>query len=376
MKKLMILAVAAIALVACSKTFDTHHHGNEGKAIGFGTWTETLTKARATGATATTSFVDDESFKVYGTKTKGGTQYVVFNGDVVTADVASTVSWSYVTTRYWDPSATSYTFYAALPGSMVTAYASLTEDQKTAISSQDYPLNGKFYGSFTFSDPTNITNDVMIAEREDVLNDAFGNIVELDFNHIASCVSLYAKKDAALSDATVTVTGVKFKNIKKTGDFHVSSYSPVTVAWSGQTSILETEASSGIYNVALGGDKAVTAHNDYTDHAAGAVTGTAVALLEGYVFLPQSFTAATEQILLSYTIQIGTEEANVYTDVPIDLIAFKTTDTDDNSGSAIGSWDAKTHYQYTITIGANAIEFSAKVIAWANTIDGYHYLVN
>ena len=42
MKKLMILAVAAIALAACSKTFNTAN--TEGTAIGFSTWAEHLTK--------------------------------------------------------------------------------------------------------------------------------------------------------------------------------------------------------------------------------------------------------------------------------------------------------------------------------------------
>ena len=46
MKKLMILAVAAIALAACSRTFE--HHAVEPTQIGFKTWGENLTKATRT----------------------------------------------------------------------------------------------------------------------------------------------------------------------------------------------------------------------------------------------------------------------------------------------------------------------------------------
>ena len=48
MKKLIILVAAAIAAVACSRTFDTAPAKEQ--AIGFGTWADQLTKARTAGA--------------------------------------------------------------------------------------------------------------------------------------------------------------------------------------------------------------------------------------------------------------------------------------------------------------------------------------
>ena len=388
MKKIMILAVAAIAMVACTKTYEVVETSQEQSPVGFGTWTDVLTKARTNGSTAT-SFANNEMFKVYGTKLVSSTSYQVFNGTDIKATVSESVSWNYNNTadvRYWDRAATSYTFYAALPGSMVTAYGSLTDEQKTAITNTEYSFNGLFYGSFTFDDPTAIGNDVLVASEKTVTvsDENVRNAVQLEFNHIASAVDLLAKKDAALASATVTVTGVKFKNIKKAGNFHVSAYSTTpTVAWSGQTGVLETVASSSIYSASIGGNKVVAAYSTYGTvdpedaNAVNTTTGDPVSLLSGYVFLPQELVAATQQILLSYTIAVGEEQPSVYTDVPVDLRAFMTADHNDNGGgSAITSWDPGKHYIYTITIGANAITFTATVNNWSETVNGYNYLTN
>ena len=93
MKKLMILAVAAIALVACSKTFDTGVRTNEGKAIGFGTWTEHLTKTGP--ASVDNAFAVNDNFKVWGEKLVESTHTDVFTGVTVTKTVASPETWNY-----------------------------------------------------------------------------------------------------------------------------------------------------------------------------------------------------------------------------------------------------------------------------------------
>lgn len=378
MKKIMILAAIAAAAISCSKTFEVNEAIGE-SPIGFNTWNDVLTKARTNG-TGTSSFANNEMFGVYGTKLVSATPYEVFNGAAIKATVSESVSWNYndpSDIKYWDPAATSYTFYAALPSSMVTAYNSLTADQKTDIGGA-YSANGKFYGSFTFNDPTAITNDVMIASEKTVTSGSFKQEVQLAFNHIASCVSLVAKKDAALSGATVKVTGVKFKNVKKSGNFHVTAYSTTpSVTWSNQSGFIETEASSQIYNVNIGGDKTITAYSTYQEgHGVDATTGDPNAIFGGLVFLPQTFTDGTEQMLISYTIKVGDEPANVYTDVPVDLYDFMSSDSNNNSaGSNVSSWDFGKHYTYTITIGANAIQFSASVNAWTAS-SAYYYLVD
>ncbi len=380
MKKIMILAAIAAAAISCSKTFEVNEAIGE-SPIGFNTWNDVLTKARTNG-TGTSSFANGEMFGVYGTKRVSATPYEVFNGAAIKATVSEAVSWNYNDAsdiKYWDPAATSYTFYAALPSSMVTAYNSLTDEQKTANGNAAYSANGKFYGSFTFNDPTAITNDVMIASETTVTSGNFKQEVQLAFNHIASCVSLVAKKDAALSGATVKVTGVKFNNVKKSGNFHVTAYSTSpSVTWSNQSGFIETVTDSKIYSVNIGGDKTVDAYSTYeADHDVDATNGDPNAIFGGLVFLPQTFTDGTEQMLISYTIKVGNEPANVYTDVPVDLYDFMDSDSNDNSaGSHVSSWDFGKHYTYTITIGANAIQFSASVNPWTASSSAYYYLVD
>ena len=102
MKKLLILAVAAITLASCSHSFEIKHH--EGSAIGFGTWAETLTKARTQGAS---TFASGDDFAVYGYKamSDNSNPQTVFGHDGTTDVVVSTTdgtTWTYTTPRFWD----------------------------------------------------------------------------------------------------------------------------------------------------------------------------------------------------------------------------------------------------------------------------------
>ncbi len=374
MKKIMIIAVAAIALVACSKTFD--HNKSEGSAIGFGTWTETLTKARANG---TSSFVSGDAFEVYGTKTVSSTKQVVFHN----VDVAYNGSvWDYAPHRFWDPAASQYDFYAVMPKDILVAEANAGDYAKTGLFTSD---------DITFGDPTANSNDIMVADHKvcegsgteaPYSYSAFqtDTKVQLSFNHVATGVTLKVKQDNNLGDATVIVTALSLLNISNKGHFTVSEYSTnvPTVAWTAATS--PTTLGSGEYTILSSSsdtdDVPVAGKTPYTSHAAGETTGTPATLFENYVFMPQNLDAATQKIKMSYTVQVGTETPNVYTDVLIPIANFQQTDTDNNSGTKIGTWAPKTKYEYTITIGANVIEFTATVKAWETTTPGYYYLVN
>lgn len=368
MKKLMILAVAAIAAIACSRTYDTAPASE--KAIGFGTWTETLTKARAT-ANNNTAFQADDVFDIYGFKTVGSTNHVVFNGDDVTATVdGSTVTWDYTPHRFWDPAAASYTFFAALPANkLVTAPA------ETGLFVSD---------DITFDNPKAFSNDILVADKK-VVNGtgasapySYSNPVEMQFNHIASCVDLLVKQDNTLGNAEVKVTALSLLNISNKGAFTVTGYSEnvPAVTWD-EADTPTTLGTAGVYAVPETFPITVSGKTTYADHAASGTEGTAKPIFSGYVFKPQTLVADTQKIKLSYTIKVGDEEPNVYTDIVFDIRKFQTTDTDDNSGTDITAWAPKTKYIYTITIGANDIQFSASVKNWETTVnDGYHYLIN
>lgn len=384
MKKYLILALtAAMVAVGCSKTFEVTPTPTDTNPIGFGTWANTLTKARATAAD-NTAFEDGDVFDVYGFKTVGASNHVVFNGDDVTATVSTTVTWDYDNHRFWDPAASSYTFFAVLPA-----------NQLAAEGANPYATTGLFTSNdITFDDPTAFDNDILVANKT-VANGsgsaapysyaayATSPYVQINFNHVASCVDLLVKQDNTLGNAVVTVTALSLLNISNSGHFAVSAYDNTTgvptVGWT-EASTPTTLGTSDEYNILSESDGSdditVTGKTTYSSHSASSTTGDAAELFTGYVFMPQDIVAATQRIKLSYTIQVGSEEPNVYTDVVVDIRDFMTTDTDNNSGSQITSWAPKTKYIYTMTIGANCIQFSASVNAWATTTNGYQYLIN
>lgn len=386
MKKTLILAaVAAIAAVGCTKTYHQVDPATQGPAIGFGTWTETLTKARATGST-NTAFANEEAFDVYGAKTISGEQSVVFNGDDVTATVTgSTVEWDYSTHRYWDPAASQYVFFAALPANQLAAEGTEGAYAKTGFFTS---------ADITFGDPTAFSNDILVANKTVVSGGAsapysYTGPVNMVFNHVASCVDLKVKQDAALGDAVVKVTSLKLQNISNKGHFVVTAYDgttnkpTVSSPWT-PADTPTTLGTEGVYTVTLP-DGGVTAGGKTTygnDNQAGSTTGTAGTLFEGYVFMPQTLSADTQKIQMSYTIQVGSETPNEYSKT-FDIRDFMQTDAYNNldtSGSAltnnITAWNAGTHYIYYITIGAKVISFTAEVAEWTTAdVNGYHYLL-
>lgn len=372
MKKLMILAaVAAIAATACTRTFEVEP--TPGTAIGFGTWANTLTKAehRTPG---TNTFLSGDTFNIYGFKTISSTPSVVFNGDVVTAYDASdgitgeTVSyWKYDTPlRFWDPSATSYTFFAASPsGKLATAPAETGE----------FETNELTFGGHD--------NDILIADKKVVAKAAYSaSPVTLNFNHMASRIDIKVKKDISLvnASATVTISAASLAAIKNTGTLTITGYdggNHPTFDGFGWTPDATPTTTGYAHNTTLPLD--VSAYTEYTAHVAGGTTSTPQDLFTNFVLMPQDLSDHSQKIVLSYTITTGGPlptpvYTSTYTDVEIPFDAFITTDRDDNTGTAITGWLPGKHYTYYITIGANAITFSAEVTPWT-VIPGYNYLV-
>lgn len=364
MKKILFIAAVALAAAACSKTFDTNLATDE-NPISFGSWNEVLTKARATGNTST-AFANGEKFDVFGVKTVGSNTTTVFNGVDVVATVSGTeVSWDYENHRFWDSNASQYTFYAVMPNDK--------------LASSDAATGAFTSNAIEFTHPTEFSEDIMVANKKVVDGTVNGssytystNPVALEFNHIASCVDLFVKKDIQLKDATVTVTDVTLVGIKNKGTFSVTSYNASNApvySWTPATGVLDD------YAVITSGSVEAVDKTTYNSHVGAATTMTAGKLFAGYVFMPQELNA-NQKVVLSYTITSGTD-VNTYTDVEVPFNTFYETDTDNNSGSAIVEWEQSTHYIYYITIGANAITFTASVKDWATTeINGYHYILN
>ena len=340
MKKIMIFAVAALTLAACSKTFDHNKVASEGNAIGFGTWTETLTKARTAG---TGTFVNGDDFDVYGFKTINAANTTVFNGDDVSYDGTD---WTYTGLRFWDPNASSYTFYAASPaGKIASADAQTGEFTSSSI-------------AFAGND-----NDVLVADKMVVAKADFNNPVNLTFNHIASLVDFKVKKHAEIAAATVAITSFQISNIDNVGTFSVSdaytSTHPV-VTWN-PTDRGAYSNTSGVTSVATLPDDIGTDGSDF--------------LINHLVAMPQTFRtdANIQTVTIEYSITSGGD--TIDNTATFNLKTFDNVDDKDNEDTLIGGWEGGKHYTFYITINANAIVFTASITDWVTPDNGYHYLL-
>ena len=360
MKKLMILAVAAIALVACSKTFDTGVRTNEGKAIGFGTWTEHLTKTGP--ASVDNAFAVNDNFKVWGEKLVESTHTDVFTGVTVTKTVASPETWNYSPKQYWDLSATNYTFYAIAPAS-----DGYNVDETTGAVSDSPTI------SFAGND-----NDVLVAQQAVVAKTAgSGNFdsfapVRLTFNHVAALVDVKVKISAGLvaAGAQVQVSSIALTNISKEGSFTVAGgYTTAPAAvWAPSTPAAGTTGSFGPTNGCTDASSGLNTDLD----ASGTI------LINKLIVMPQDFRDAGDYIQkldIDYSITQTGGAANNFTPDPFSLKTFDSVDDTDNTDSHPSGWAPGIHYTYVVTIDAHAIDFTAEISNWS-TETQYYYLVN
>lgn len=393
MKKLIILAAAAIAAVACSRTFDTAPAKEQ--AIGFGTWAETLTKAVATPTDprvqGSNTFRQGDSFAVYGYKSASDDsgKSTVFDDDVVVAtaeggDPVAATTWDYDNHRFWDANYEKYTFFGVSPSSFGTGG---TVDAKTGSISTDVTFAGN-------------NSDVLIANKTEVAKGTtapyFNNYgtVNLVFNHAASLVDIFVKKSPALADPTaVSVTAFQLENIKSKGTLAVSAYAATepykpTIAvanWTWDSSTTATyNTTTGVTSVSV--PVAVVEDTNFPGDDASDVPATAEynKVINNLVVMPQSFltTGDRQQIKMTYTITTtdaaSATSTNTYTDKVLYLSDFDNIDDKDQGGDTkIGSWEPGKHYIFYITIDANEIKFSASINDWDSTvISGYNYLIN
>jgi len=343
MKNFMILAVVALATIACSRTYDINPASEQ--EIGFSTWTETMTKARTQG---TSTFASGDDFAVYGYKVNTSGNDVVF--DDVTVSTTDGSTWTYSPKRFWDQSATSYTFYAVSPAATGTA---ATVNAETGVISS---------ASITFAGND---NDILVADKKEVANADFNNTVALVFNHIASLVDFKVKKHSNLGDAVLAITSFSISDIDATGTFAISdaytSTHPV-VTWT-ESAYASYDNTKGVTSVTL----------------PTAVTTTGNDLIDDLVVMPQAFRSAAnsdsnvQTVNIAYT--ITDEDSNVNTfSTSFELKLFDDVDDEDNADTIIESWEAGKHYTFYITINANVIEFSASITDWT-AVSGYNYLV-
>ena len=371
MKKLMIFAVAAIALVACTKTYEKEETPQQ--EIGFGTWNDVMTKA------VKTEFGNGDTFDIYGFKWNTGpaNQTNVFKGYDVTYN-SSTTKWTYSPKRYWDGNFDYYTFFAAYPNNQLAA----------AANENDYEQRGLFISNELTYDGSNEV--LLVAQKKDVAKANYGNTVSLLFKHTASLVDIKFKKHSELADAVVTVNSIKLSGIQTKGKFTVASYNgsndPVGKTVSGVAGLGWDRAETPVVNAENAGtaDVPYIHTSDVTlASAAGVGTANAADLITNLVLMPQVLsTTEGPKITISYTITTGSggdAETITYTNKEFYIGQFDKSDPDptdkNNTDPRVSAWMPNVHYTYYITINANAIEFSASIDNW-DTDSAHYYLFN
>ena len=380
MKKTLILAaVAAIAAVGCTKTYHQVDPATQGPAIGFGTWTETLTKARAQGGN---TFTVGDDFAVYGAKivNSPASTTTVFDDDVVTMTVAGTPgTWTYPNPRFWDPNTDSYIFYAVSPASVGT---NGTVNPQTGVMTS---------ASITFAGND---NDILVADKKTVLKANYGEQVQIDFNHVASLLDFKVAKAPALHDAVVKVTAFSLDNIESTGVMSVSDAYNATVyngtvgpvvTWSSSSATTSYGPASGVTPVDISTPITITEDTAFPVPAEPA-DGKSTTIINNLVVKPQTFgtpadpedfTEAKQQLSITYTIttasETSAESTTTYTS-KLWLADFDIVNNAVQTDEKVAGWQTGKHYVFYITLDAKPIVFGATINNWTPAT-GYHYLI-
>lgn len=359
MKKVVILAAAALTLAACAKTYELQETAQP--KIGFDTWANNLTK-RVQGSN---EFVTNDDFAVYGYKYKssGENQTVTVFDDVVVKKEST--SWTYSPLRYWDANYEQYTFFAVSPASVGT---------DGTVNPQTGEINST---AITFAGND---NDILVADKQVVAKGAgpmffnsFGT-VDLQFNHVASLVDIKVKKAPAFHGANISITALALNNIEKEGVLSVSDAYTGThpvVSWSSVSKGTYGPA-NGVNPVTIG--SGIEIDEDTTFDPENPTTPAAATdIITNLVVKPQTFeTTGTDRQMISITYKIGTEDAVTK---ELYLSDFDTINDADQNDEKVQKWEPGKHYTFYITIGANAISFSADITDWTN-VSGYNYLIN
>lgn len=355
MKRYIFLVVAvALATVSCSKTYDTNLNAAKTGVIGFGTWSDVLTKSPMT------DFAANNEFDVFGYKWKTGPadETTVFDGDDVKYDGTN---WSYANPRFWDVNFDAYTFFAVYPKDKLT-----TAPPKTGLFVTD---------ELTFD---GATEPLLIAQRKTVNKGGapyFNNYaaVPLVFKHMSALVDLKVRKAEAIKGAVLEVTGITLNNIQTKGKFTVASYSgdndPVGSAGAGGWELAETPVPATFTN------SNGTPVSPLPTLAAGSGydKANAQALISELVVMPQIFTVGGQSLTIEYTLTSGDATAHTVT---VDFRDFDEIENAVNTDTTIPSWLPGVHYTYYLIIDANAISFTASIASWDVEKEGYYYLLN
>ena len=180
------------------------------------------------------------------------------------------------------------------------------------------------------SDAAANTEDLMYFNLTKCYN---GNNVTAVFKHALSwlTINLATTEETLTAGATITVSSVKFTNVKPQGDAVVANQA--AIAWTPEGTAADVEV------------------------VASEVTLTKDAQMQKQpLFIPQTMAGNLE---VTYTITSGDDSSFTETKV-IALNSMKSGDT------TLSNWEAAKHYVYNIVISTEEILIDASVIKWTD----------
>ncbi|MCR5758989.1 MAG: fimbrillin family protein [Bacteroidales bacterium] len=403
MKKTLILAaVAAIALSACSKNeiLETINKVPEGAAIGFSNYTpKSLTKADGTlveNNTPNTTLVSGKQFAVYAWQTNNGVfldenpgtpnfmnpAVVTWNNDKTTGEGNT-----YSPVRYWpsgdNPQNLSFAAYYPYGGAGITA--------PTFGSGDPFVASGVGTYAFTAQSTPAAMVDFCVA---DVVNDqvynntnvspSYKNTVQFTFRHQLTKVQFKFKTIAGLANTTVIelvdadLTGIKnagtlTATYTKNASPAVNALGTTATAWSSVTGAASYEVTVNNADP----EDADTKRIKLTDEASTVHNN------DIFLMVPQDMAADVQKLVVKWRVKVYDTAAHATANDGTGLLSetlntktlslysnLVTSDTDDTSVAAI-NWAKNNFITYTITIGPKPIWFTATVANWAGEQNGY-----
>lgn len=245
MKRQILFGISVALFASCSNEVLIDEIVEKDQLIEFETYSPTMTKAvtgiddtQADNSGSTKKWALEthhETFKIWGYKTVSGTESSVFLAEQEVTAVKSgdplslTGDWTYSPARYWDKSASKYSFYAAAPYD-----AKWTINSSKEVKYEDFSLEGKTLAvarvqknkvdaNASFKGSGDI--DLMLAHDVPEYT-AYGTKVNLQFDHILSRFNIGVAQ--AKIDEQIYLNSVTLVNHKSNGTFNESLATPST----------------------------------------------------------------------------------------------------------------------------------------------------
>lgn len=263
MKKILLTAVAALAIVGCSQNEEIEKAGEKAE-INFTTIVSKTTRVTPMVTKNFTTFMVN-AYNTTGTDMGTGVALSTkFMTDVTASK--SGEAWGIDKGPFYWPMTDKIQFFAYSPIGKVTSYAATTG-----------------YPSFSYEiQDVDAQEDLLVAKLENATKTTDGDAVELKFAHILTQINFSAKLEAGV---TYTVTKIEISGVNNTGTFTYGAGS-ATGAWT---------ATSGSASYEYSGKYDATAVSNVVTFSTGA---------SALMLLPQAL-AADAKIAITYSAVVG-----------------------------------------------------------------------